>query len=169
MKRSSQPFPVVETVTSEVTALDSKIYPEIYDIFYAASSPEEFVMELDMRNIDFRSSDCVSSIGRLLRFLTYSEVVNEPSLMSGILNVIVGRQDMDSTTAAKYAAMMYGYVVWLKNAMGDTSVSDWSIYARPGKQEKTNVTKAMEILISRFPEEVKNTVEYIRANHRHLL
>ena len=125
-------------------------------------------MELDMRNIDFRSSDCVNSIGRLLRFLTYSEVVNEPSLMSGILNVIVGRQEMDSPTAAKYAAMMYGYVLWLKNDIGDTTVSDWSIYARPGKQEKTNVTDAMKILYSRFPEDVRNTVEYIRANHRHL-
>ena len=36
------------------------------------------------------------------------------------------------------------------------------------KQEKTNVTDAMKILYSRFPEDVRNTVEYIRANHRHL-
>ena len=168
MSKSNQSFPHVGITTTEVPVPDSNIYPEIYDIFYAASSPEEFVMELDMRNIDFRSSDCVNSIGRLLRFLTYSEVVNEPSLMSGILNVIVGRQDMDSPTAAKYAAMMYGYVLWLKNDIGDTTVSDWSIYARPGKQEKTNVTDAMKILYSRFPEDVRNTVEYIRANHRHL-
>jgi hypothetical protein len=149
---------------TEVPVPDSNIYPELYDIFYAASSPEEFVMELDIRKIDFRSSDCVNSIGRLLRFLTYSEVVNEPSLMSGILNVIAGRQEMDSPTAAKYAAMMYGYVVWLM----DSTCDDWIHASLPDKRKKTNVTDAMKILFSRFPEEVDNTVEYIRANHRHL-